>query len=77
MYGSRYQWIYWSGRHGLRRLVSDGEYSDNCTKEMLVRATEGLLYFSPVAYELGTPLSAIGPTGKVMTIFRQYTFVKS
>ena len=51
MYGSRYQWLHWSGRHGLRSQLEyedDPPHPDGCTREQILTAAEGLLFFGPI-----------------------------
>ncbi len=69
LYGSRYQWLYWSGRHGLLSQMEPGilgiVWEDDCTPDQIRLALEGTITFDPITTGNTEPYNTVGISGYV------------
>lgn len=65
-YGPHYQWLHWSGMHGLLgQLRANYMDIDGCDLEMMKTAMEGVLYFTPITSLSDEPKTTVGISGYV------------
>ena len=78
LYGPRYQWLYWSGRHGLLSQMEPGilgiVWEDDCTPDQIRLALEGTITFDPITTGNTEPYNIVGISGYVSNCYDSNTY---